>query len=563
MGLLPLALAGIAIWRSPRRMRWFLLALAGLGAFLAFGRWNPLYRVLRLVPVLNLFRVPARYLCWTSLALALLAAFGFDVLYRAHRSPAHRRAHTWIIAVSLALAAIISVVLANSASADTLVRTWRWLPLALAAAALASVAAARHVRPAIFAILASAVLLVDLYAYGAVLDRTYNATLPLASVRQEPLSVDVLRQDAGLYRIYTKEEILPALAPLRESLYPNIAQGYDLASANLYLPLIPAAYGDYVENLDAARLNLMNVKYYLIPQLLPVDQASELYDVANPFADLPVNRWIELPATTLASISIESYLSHAADLPDGALAAEFILRDIDGHETVIPLRAGIETAEWAYERSDVAKVVAHRLAPVASTWPARSGYPPEDHVGHTYQALVQFDPPLRVQAVQLRPALPEAFVRVGRVRLRDANGEERLLAHLLGLGDHSIVYRSEDVLIYRNEDVLPRAFALSSAQVARTADGLVLPRALRLVDVRPVEVVLYSEQRVELRTNGAEPSYLILTDLAYPGWQAQVDGEPAPILTVDGVFRGLELAPGDHEVLFTYHPLAWAGAPKK
>ncbi len=62
------------------------------------------------------------------------------------------------------------------------------------------------------------------------------------------------------------------------------------------MPLVPRNYGDYLADLTAGRLNALNVKYYLIPQLLPVDAASELYDVEDPYAALPANQcWISRP----------------------------------------------------------------------------------------------------------------------------------------------------------------------------------------------------------------------------------------------------------------------------
>jgi uncharacterized membrane protein YfhO len=55
----------------------------------------------------------------------------------------------------------------------------------------------------------------------------------------------------------------------------------------------------------------------------------------------------------------------------------------------------------------------------------------------------------------------------------------------------------------------------------------------------------------------ASPATLILADTFYPGWQATVDGVPAPILRANLLFRGLALAPGRHEIVFSYHPAAW------
>lgn len=563
LGVLPLALATGALWRGGRE-RWFWAALGVVGVALAFGRWNPVYELLRHVPVLNLFRVPARYLYWTSLALAVLSAKGLDDVLHLPWCPPERGARRWSAGTPPVLAILAALglgvwVAGRGRDAEALVRLWGWLPIPLAAASVALLALARRLAPGMRLALAMTLLVVDLYAYGAVLGATYSATTPREAVEAEPASLAFLRQAQGeppgeLYRLYTKEEITPALSVMRESYYPNMALTYGLSGANLYLPLIPEGYGAYLEGLTAERLNRLNVRYYLVPQLLPVDEASELYDVLNPLAALPTDRWIDVSGLELRELNVESYLSHAADVPDGTLAAEIALRDADGGETVLPLRVGLETAEWAHERDDVAAVVRHAMPPVATTWPARSGFPPREHPGHTYAARWTWDAPLEVTAVAIRPLLPLAYVRVERVRLRDAVGEEQLLSHLAGLGDHTIVYRSEDVLIYRNDDALPRAYTLPWSAVDATGGQVTLPQRVTPDEVGPVSVTLYDAREVALEADAAEDSLLVLADLAYPGWRATIDGTPAPILVVDGVFRGLALAPGSHEVRFSYRP---------
>ena len=47
----------------------------------------------------------------------------------------------------------------------------------------------------------------------------------------------------------------------------------------------------------------------------------------------------------------------------------------------------------------------------------------------------------------------------------------------------------------------------------------------------------------------------MLSELVYPGWQATVDGVPAPILPADLIFRSVALTPGQHEVSFVFQPL--------
>ena len=277
LGLLPMALAAIGLVRSKRRVRWYLLLVAVLGLALAAGRWNPLYAHLLRVPVLNLFRVPARYLLWTHAGVVGLAALGLESLLAASlRRPSS--AVTWALAGALAMCLLLvaGITLALQGEVDRLVTAWQSFPFLLGIASAAALGLLWGWHPRWGVPGALAVLLVDLLAYGAVLGGTYNATWPREAVAAAPRALDVLAEEEEPYRVYTKEEILPALTVQRESLYPNVAMAHGVDSANIYLPLVPRAYDEYLDRLSAARLDRLKVRYLLIPQLLPVDEASEL-----------------------------------------------------------------------------------------------------------------------------------------------------------------------------------------------------------------------------------------------------------------------------------------------
>lgn len=557
VGIFPLALSWAGLTRRRGHLPWFWVAFGLAGFALALGRWNPAYRLLGQVPMLNLFRVPARYLYWVTIALAILAGAGWDALAPRRAMPQRTMDALCLLAAALAIGLAIGC--QTQRELDALVALWRWLPVGWAIGTAALLLSARSARPSLWVSAGLCLVAADLYAFGAVLDRTYNASYPAQEIARPPAVLSLLQNETALYRIYTKEEILPALSVMEASLYPNMNVTHGIASANLYAPLLPEAYRRYMAHLTPERLNRLNVRYYLIPQLLPVDAESELYDVQNPFSALPLGEWFTFAEEEVAALEVESYVSHATDLPDGTLAAEIILRTATGEEIALPLRVGLETAEWAYERSDVIAKVAHSKPPIASTWPASSGFPPEEHPGHTYLAHWEWPIPLHVIGISLRPVLPEAFVRIERLRWEDATGQSVLLAHRLGLGDHTIVYRSEDVLVYRNEDALPRAYILPQA-LAKERDGeLDLPSTPLQEVIQPVAIREYADEHVRLTAQVEEPSYLILADLFYPGWEATVDGAPVRILAADGVFRAIHLEPGKHEVVFRYRPMALRG----
>ena len=60
---------------------------------------------------------------------------------------------------------------------------------------------------------------------------------------------------------------------------------------------------------------------------------------------------------------------------------------------------------------------------------------------------------------------------------------------------------------------------------------------------------------------GAGGGYLTVADSFDRWWSVTVDGQPAELLRANGLFRAVYLAPGRHDVRFTYRPLPlYAGA---
>ncbi len=151
--------------------------------------------------------------------------------------------------------------------------------------------------------------------------------------------------------------------------------------------------------------------------------------------------------------------------------------------------------------------------------------------------------------------------------------------------------------VFENRNALPRAFraaalepvASPEAALTRLADGFDF-RAAALVEetsaqraeseraaaaVAPPQggrqpagaasawrartlLVKDDPDAVTIATDGADGALLVLADLAYPGWQAAIDGRSAPIVTTDGVLRGVRVPGGAHCVELRYAPASWA-----
>ncbi|HMJ16335.1 MAG TPA: YfhO family protein, partial [Polyangiaceae bacterium] len=61
-----------------------------------------------------------------------------------------------------------------------------------------------------------------------------------------------------------------------------------------------------------------------------------------------------------------------------------------------------------------------------------------------------------------------------------------------------------------------------------------------------------SPTELEVDVDLPRPGVLVVSEAAYPGWTASVDGNPASWIHADYVLRGVELGPGSHKVRFEY-----------
>lgn len=130
------------------------------------------------------------------------------------------------------------------------------------------------------------------------------------------------------------------------------------------------------------------------------------------------------------------------------------------------------------------------------------------------------------------------------------------------------------VKVFRTASPLPRAWAVHRAeQVPDIGAALERPdfdpRAVALMLGAPppleacggdeVEVLAHAPNRVRIRAALQCRGLVVLSDTHYPGWEAEVDGRPAPILEAYGALRGVVLEGGRHEIDFRYRPLSVYG----
>ncbi len=134
------------------------------------------------------------------------------------------------------------------------------------------------------------------------------------------------------------------------------------------------------------------------------------------------------------------------------------------------------------------------------------------------------------------------------------------------------VYTDDPTIeLHLNTRALPRAWLVYRTAVVDSfeeARALVFdpafdPATIAVVEEGPslkgegqgwIGVATYEPNRVVFDVESDASALLVLSDLAYPGWQAWVDGRPTRLLTADTIFRAVEVPSGRHRVVMRYLP---------
>src|SRR5262249_2746943 len=153
--------------------------------------------------------------------------------------------------------------------------------------------------------------------------------------------------------------------------------GYDLLRLNRQGAVAGDMEGDglisdpSVFGLDHQGLNLLNVKYALRidEQGRTVDVEGVRFNAELLGLNLTPGSRAEAPlAGSMASeMAIVSTMTNSTQITDETPVARIRLRTGDGRVIERELRAGRDTAEWAYDRKDVRAAVKHRRAKVAES----------------------------------------------------------------------------------------------------------------------------------------------------------------------------------------------------
>jgi hypothetical protein len=149
----------------------------------------------------------------------------------------------------------------------------------------------------------------------------------------------------------------------------------------------------------------------------------------------------------------------------------------------------------------------------------------------------------------------------------------------------SLVFRDHSVRVFEDTSALPRAFFLPGTAIRRypgekqEADAVLSPAfdarrtlvvagapetgeatpPIRNPPLVPAEDFDESPGRVSFGLDAPASGFVVVSQSAYPGWRARVDGRSAALIRADYAFQAVAVGPGRHRVVLRFDPpLFWA-----
>ena len=520
-----------------------------------------------------------------DLSLAILAGLSLSAQWRARQEGLGQRLRAYFLVASLASAASLSVAAAALGPLpDALTGGVGILALSLILY-FPNAAAAESLRAGVFLLPLTVSFL--LQPYGRKVWETGPTRLEIergTGIREAiDHAMGPRRGEACLTLVHRWPR-----AEALDLAYANLGPLMGRRSVNGYDPMVPLRTRVALGNMGAGGtlprsflgsepgyLEALGIRFVQVPvSSLEVPAEAGGWGRSLQLAVAPGRpRFLAFPPTYARAVRLVSSLSEAVTVPHGETVAVVHVRLVSGRRLSFPVRAGVETAEWAYDRADVRAAAAHQRAPVAESWPV----PGQGFSGHRYQAA--FDLRSRyfldgviverrpgpgsllltqvalVDGDRLAPAsLDAAYLSDDRFRELAATTRVRLFELPGSLGPAHVVPGLRLVeteaaalaalLTPGASGFEPRQQALwigsDGAAPQLPAEGLVGRAA----------VVRAARGRIEIRAAG--PGLLVVGEGWDRGWRAWVDEKPMLPARVNVIQMGLPLSAGPHRVILEH-----------
>jgi hypothetical protein len=155
----------------------------------------------------------------------------------------------------------------------------------------------------------------------------------------------------------------------------------------------------------------------------------------------------------------------------------------------------------------------------------------------------------RVRSAQMIFQADKIFI----YKLRQAAPRAYVAHHVIPVDFDEVVANGEMPDFDRHNDVL-----LDEESVGRLSPGFGKAETVPETGRSRARIIQFARNRVAIEAIADKPGLLVLHDLHYPGWVAEVNGREMPIVRANLLFRAVEIPAGKNTVVFSFRPLSLA-----
>ncbi len=525
VGILPLALALLALVyvKNPTAGFWKLLTLAGV--ILMLGGNFGLHKVLLdILPGYELFRVTARWVFLSHLGLLVLAGYGLAWLFSRPQAADLKPASRFLAVVSSLLLGLILAVLVLSSlnipgqnlnSALPVLSMLGWPLFMLCALWWVLHRLARGASFRALGLLLVALVALDVgffYAPMTAWDRgSFGKDPSLISPEQDQRAAHMARLAAGDW-------------PSRV-----------LANRG--------EIGGFLGELYRHRLELINPPGGYMDRMLPLGfwQIWWHKDQNPRFLDLLAVKVIEnnnpLLKATRDNWVLVGHSQSAAPLPPGGTVRE------------LALDTRVIFAQHAAPGDTLARVTLVDQDKAVHTWPLRLGQELEGK-GKVILSLPQAVP---ASEVILSSSHPRSVVQIKALTADGVKLADRVFSKPLDTGFRQNLRALDKAFFVSRAAVVEPDWeygeALLSLDPSRSLifrqapPGYQPPQKPALTPGGQVKAQKWQDEKVELTVSAQRDGYLVMSQSAFQGWRARLDGKPAPIFKAYGFLIAVPVPP--------------------
>lgn len=589
VGVVSLVLATLAIAAGGRRKPLIITAI-GLVAFLAIFGIPPARQLVSLVDPTFAKTNPGRWFYVSAFGLAIAAGIGIDWVLR-HRVSRVLKLSSKIL-VSVVAGGVVLAALFRVGGAPGFF-SWSGVPstlldpsspsgrgLLLAASMLVCLAVVLRASssPRTYGWLGPALVglvVIELFSLGA----GFNSSFPAGMLDANPASIDaiakVVEDEDHPFRLINvpSGQIIPGQIPMMWEF--NVPTGYSswlLHRYARYTDLIPGKTGGpiqvYFDDCAHPLLDALNTEYVYAPE-----GHSLMREGGRRFDQ------------RLDEARISSRIPGAVDRS---------FRDVDGESRSVITTAGATTVTFQLFVPEGGRLK-------TAVWIEPEAWPHSDGMGFRVLAAqgprekprrlfwTYLDPKSKIKHRRFVPVEVDLSEFEGsqiHLTLKTNSGPNRdAVGDLGGWVEPKIVEVGQSSLelvhdgpnrLFRNPRALPRAWLVRRVievdgddldAVSRELGSPSFdPSSMAVVEGRlggllgeplpgdGVRVVDFGAERVELEVRTDQPALLVLSEMFYPGWHVEVDGEERPIFATNMIMRGVEVDAASSRVVFSYRP---------